>query len=393
MPPPTLFVGAEKNLFGANASLDKSPEIQVFYATNRRPSGADGSYSKFPDDHLHMGVASLRIGDGKSWDWLYEASTRHSSESRPQILVSSMDRQASVPLDSALEQPGEEALAFFGAIDKALASAADKDLTIYVHGANTGVGRAAGQAAQYRHFTGRNSVVLAYMWPSAGNFLRFGHDVKSSAQTAPAFAQMVRLLAKHTGAEHINVIAYSSGASVASPGLALLGTAAEGYDPGSVRLGEVYFPAPDADFRSFVNDLKVYQTYPRRITVTVNMNDSVLAFSRMHQRASRIGRPDPDELTAEESQWVIDASNQLDFDLLSARDEDLPGMSRRSHIFWYDDPWVSSDVVLKMLFHLPPKGRGLLENHRESKLEFWTFPEDYEARLAKTRENFVEVAR
>ncbi len=262
-----------------------------------------------------------------------------------------------------------------------------------MHGANTGVGRAAGQAAQYRHFTGRNSVVLAYMWPSAGNFLRFGHDVKASAATAPAFAQMVRLLARHTRAEHINVIAYSSGASVASPGLALLGTPTEGYDPHSVRLGEVYFPAPDADFRSFVNDVKVYQPYPRRITVTVNMNDTVLALSQMHQRASRVGRPDPDELTEEESRWVIDASNELDFDLLSARDEDLPGMSRRSHVFWYDDPWVSSDVVLKMVFHLPPKDRGLLENHRDSELEFWTFPDDYEERLKKTRERFVEVAR
>ena len=66
---------------------------------------------------------------------------------------------------------------------------------------------------------------------------------------------------------------------VASPGLALLGTPAPGYDPHSVRLGEVYFPAPDADFRTFVDQLQVYHGYPKRVTVTVNMRDSVLVLS------------------------------------------------------------------------------------------------------------------
>ena len=60
--------------------------------------------------------------------------------------------------------------------------------TGYVHGANTSIGRATAQAAQYRHFTGRNSVVLSYLWPSAENFLRFGHDVSKSGQAGPVFA-------------------------------------------------------------------------------------------------------------------------------------------------------------------------------------------------------------
>ena len=103
---------------------------------------------------------------------------------------------------------------------EALAASQDKNLTIYVHGANTGVQRAAAQAAQYRHFTGRNSVVLSYIWPSAESFLRFSTDVANTARTAPTFAHLIRMLSLHTRARQINVIAYSSGAMVASGGLA-----------------------------------------------------------------------------------------------------------------------------------------------------------------------------
>ena len=384
MPAPALFLNGEHNLFAANADLDRSPRIQVFYATNRMAFGpsAAPAYTVFPGDELSLGVATLDIGGGaQSWDWLYEQSTSASAERRPQLLVNAMDQKAAVAIGADPSAPGEEALAFLRLVDAALAGAADPDLTIYVHGANTGVGRATAQAAQYRHFTGRNSVVLSYLWPSAGNFMRFSHDVSKAGQTAPAFAQLVRMLALHTRARHIDVIAYSSGAMVASPGLAILGTPSPGYDPASVRLGEVYFPAPDADFRTFVGELQAYHGLPERVTVTANMRDSVLVLSRLHQRGSRAGRPDPSELGPEDAQWMVEASRRLDFDLISARAGDLPGMERRSHIFWYDHPWVSSDVLLKMLFHFPPEQRGLQRNAMDGGLEYWSFPADYEARL------------
>lgn len=395
MPAPAIFLNGEHNLFAANANLDQSSDIQVFYATNRVPFGPSmaRAYTVFPGDELHMGVANLNIGSGAStWDWLYEQSTSQSAERRPQILLQSMDEMASVEADASVESPGEDALAFFRTIDEALAASADPNLTIYVHGANTSVGRATAQAAQYRHFTGRNSVVLSFIWPSAENFMRFSRDVENSGRTAPAFAHLVRMLAKHTRAEHINIIGYSSGAMVASPALAILGTPADGHDPHSLRLGEIYFPAPDDDFRQFVSALQTYIEYPKRVTVTVNMHDSVLVLSRLHQRGSRAGRPDPTELSAEDSQWMIDASSRMGFDLISARAEDLPGMSRRSHVFWYDHPWVSSDVLLKLLFHMGPEERGLQRNHNERQLQYFTFPPDYEERLEAVMDHLVQEA-
>jgi len=39
--------------------------------------------------------------------------------------------------------------------------------------------------------------------------------------------------------------------------------------------------------------------------------------------------------------------------MISVQPEVIPGLARRSHAFWYEHPWVSSDVIMKLLFHLP----------------------------------------
>ena len=140
MPPPALFLNGEHNLFGANANLDQSPQIQVFYATNRAAFGPSAApvYTVFPGDQLHLGTATLDIGGGgQTWDWLYAQSTGAAGERRPQILVNAMQRQASVATAVAVDAPGDEALAYFKAIDAALASSADPDL---IGEANGGTG-------------------------------------------------------------------------------------------------------------------------------------------------------------------------------------------------------------------------------------------------------------
>jgi len=65
--------------------------------------------------------------------------------------------------------------------------------------------------------------VLSLMWPSAGSLLRYLTDVYNAAAKRRAFARLIELLAAHTRASSIDVLAYSAGAQVASPGLAMLG--------------------------------------------------------------------------------------------------------------------------------------------------------------------------
>ena len=133
-----------------------------------------------------------------------------------------------------------------------------KEITLYVHGANNNFYRSAAHAAQYRHFTGRQSVVLMFSWPSAESILRYATDVNHIRQTVPAFVRYLRLLAQHSSARKINILAYSAGATLVNEALAILGEDSSNTDRqsyrDSLRIGTVYFAAPDTDFDLSASD-------------------------------------------------------------------------------------------------------------------------------------------
>lgn len=81
-------------------------------------------------------------------------------------------------------------------------------------------------------------------------------DVLHAQQSVPAFSRFIELLATHTKARNINILAYSAGAQIVAPGLAYF---SEKYPDESkaelkkrLRIGEVYFAAPDTSFKPFV---------------------------------------------------------------------------------------------------------------------------------------------
>jgi esterase/lipase superfamily enzyme len=138
-------------------------------------------------------------------------------------------------------------------VNKALRSSASRDLLVYVHGSNNTLPRGAAQAAQLRHITGRRKVVLAFLWPSAGSILKYFTDVGNAAASVDPFVRLIELLAANTDAQGIDVLAYSAGAQIVSPGLARLGTPRPGETPEQLRrrlrLAQIYFAAPDIDTR------------------------------------------------------------------------------------------------------------------------------------------------
>jgi esterase/lipase superfamily enzyme len=180
----------------------------------------------------------------------------------------------------------------------------------------------------------------------------------------------------------VNVLAYSAGAMVASPGLARAADRVAGAAPrGGLRLGEVYYAAPDIDFPVFVNNLPRYENQVRRVTGALNMSDRALTVTEWIHRVSRAGRPNLADISPDQTRWLIEASGRDQLDVLSIRPEELPDLPATSHAFWYDHPWVSSDVLLKLRFHAPPRARGLVSHRTGNALAFWTFPTNYSERL------------
>lgn len=379
MPTPTVFRDGAPNAFAANPGLTRDNRITLFYATNRLPVGPRSSrtYAVVPGRDLQLGVATLRIGtEATTWQSLYAMSTSAVDDRRPRLNLETLAELGTVDEDGTLS-PGTRA--WLGLVNAAIDRSPDKDIIVYVHGANSTVERAAGQAAQLRHFTGQNSVVLLFAWPTAENFLRYPRDMVTAFGAAPQLARTVALLGSHTRARRIEILSYSAGGTVASDGLALVGRQARagGADP---RLGEVYHAAPDADTRAFVDDLRDYAGLATRVTVAANMGDVTLRLSQASNRGSRAGRPDIAELSPNQARFLIDATRKQGLELLRIRPENFPGLSDRSHSFWYNDPWVSSDVLITLLFHLAPAERGLVAGSVNG-ATYWAFPADYDARL------------
>lgn len=386
MPTPAIMATGELNPFNINPNLEESNRVEILFATNRTPMG-DGdsrSYTIFPGNELRVGIAYFTIG-GKETDWrqIFKLSTSDENRDRPALHLEDLQELAVIPLDDkAAPIPKEiESLAAF--VNDVLTRSIDKDIMVYVHGANSSIYRAAAQAAQYRHFTGRNSMVLAFLWPSAESLLAYATDVRHAQKSAPAFMRLITLLNEYTIAENINILAYSAGAQIVSPGLAMLGREKKGEKRRQLRLGEIYFAGADIDIDTFVEHLQTYLDIPRSVTLTINLKDTVLAMAEWHHGVSRAGRPKAEDLSPEAAHWARNASVESGFDIIGVDEKTVIGLTSGAHDFWYAHPWISSDVLVQFIFHADPLKRGLVENYNEHGLRYWTFPPDYPDRIIK----------
>jgi esterase/lipase superfamily enzyme len=334
-----------------------------------------------------MGVAHVQIGDGTlDWETLHRLSTSDDPDQRPIVQLDRLDPMASLE-PGATGATAADARAFFALVDEALAASPNRELVIYVHGSNNTVGRAAAQTAQLRHFAGRRVVMLSFMWPSAGSILRYFTDVANAEASVDPFVRLIELIAANTNAAAIDVVAYSAGAQIASAGLVKLGEPSGGESRAQLRerlrLRNVYYAAPDIDTRQFTDDMKRYVDIVERITVAGNLNDSALRVAALVHRASRAGRPNPTELDERQTEFLIEASQRLGFDVVKVDPNDIPGLPLRSHAFWYEDPWVSSDLLALLLLNAGPAERGLTEERTPSGGRYWRFPPDFYQRVVR----------
>ena len=401
MPPPVSHNPGSLFFSLSEDNLDDNL-LHTLYATNRRPydKGKDSTgYTIFPSDTLELGYVVHSVGDeGTTWDDLLHQSLNPNRDRKlllKQILASSV---AEYGENDSLHEVSAKAEEFFEQVNRLLENSFDSDLLVYVHGANCNFYRATAQGAQLFHYTGHNALVLSFSWPSAENFLKYKTDVLHAKKTIPAFARLIELLANHTKARNINILAYSAGSQVVAPGLAYF---RELYPdmPSSelkkkLRIGEVYFAAPDTAFRPFIDRYFKFKDIVERTTINFNKKDKVLRLAAFQNRESRLGRPDLSELDEEEGRKIVEATMSPQLNILDvgrSKALELGG----GHDFWYSHPWVSNDLLLLLLFNADPIKRGLEFHYNENGAKFYRFPSDYDRRiqqiLLKEREAFIKT--
>ena len=147
-----------------------------------------------------------------------------------------------------------------------------------------------------------------------------------------------------------------------------------------LRIGEVYFAALDTALQPFIKRFLKFKDIVERTTVNINRNDSVLSLSAFSNGISRLGKPDINALTEEETELVIELLATPQFNVLDVGDSEALDIGK-SHDSWYSHPWVSTDLLLLLLTSASPEERGLVPEYNEAGVKLYYFPDNYEQNI------------
>ena len=207
--------------------------------------------------------------------------------------------------------------------------------------------------------------------------------MKHVKKTVPDFVRLIRLMAAHSNAKRINIIAYSAGGRLTGGALGEIG---EDYAKVAVkearkelRFGQLYLTSSDEALHEFIDFLPRYIHLFEGITVTADPEDKVLGFAKLTDGQPRLGRPPKAgtlDITEEQQTWITNAINGRTLTLINLQVNEIPGFEF-SHGAWYANPWVSTDVITTLNFGLSPEQRGLAAYEGSFGRDIWYFPPDY----------------
>ncbi len=385
MPTPEVLKDPQFDVFAEHPHPEKINQIEAYYVTTRSLATSGPSfYTGTPDELVHYGRALLQIGKPEQNVLEHlQATTQSSKDSFSWELIDALEI-ASRPrsfdsIESGCMDPDPETLKFIDSFNTTLVDYPIKDLTIYVHGAKNTFYWSVAQGAQYQFFTGNNAMVLTFSWPSPGSIWGYQTDKAQADAAADDLACLIELLAAHSEFHRLHLIAYSAGGRVAGGALSILG--ARDYTAADLRIGQVYLTSSDEPLARFIDNLPLFYDLVEGLTLTMAEDDMVLALARLTDKKERLGAPStaPNEELGLDKEAEAELRRMINSDRISLIDlgsSDIEGF-RFSHGAWYENSWVSTDVMVTLLTGWLPNKRGLTESVSADGYQFWYFPKTY----------------
>ena len=397
MPAPEVY-DEDFNPFSDTGSIDDLPYQGVLYATDRMPATEDSKERFYLNDrghYLHLGLARVKLARADiTWEEARRLSLAKNRSEKYPIEVSDieefggLDRSATafLPPDAFGADPHVPAAEFAAAVNSRLATSKRKHVYIYVHGYKVVFENPILVATELWHFLGYDGVFIAYSWPSTPSKWAYLKD----SETAAGFARNLRIfleyLAEETDAEQIHVVGYSAGTRLVARVFEQLALKHHDSTPDKIRdelrIGNLILIGSDVDRQiagSYVADgmLEV----PRHISIYLSEGDKALSLSRFLTRRERLGQMWTD-MPEYLSQYFHD--NEADLSFINVTEAE-GGTDGNGHGYFRQSPWASSDILMTLMYDLPPAERGLVRNEETS---IWSFPPDYIQRL---RTSLAEV--
>jgi esterase/lipase superfamily enzyme len=355
-------------------------EESVFFATTRAPAAPEAPerYTSRKGDAVRFGVARVELGEpGWSYDDLVESDRASRPETlRPARVVAVEEFGIVGAPDGAAERE------LVAAIDRQVEREPDRSVVIYVPGYRTTFDQVMVLMGSWAHFLGSNSTVIVFTWPTGTRFWNYLFDCPRARAFVPDIARLIALVAEHSQARRLNLVAFSCGSPLLAEALVQLRQAHPEEDRDALqrryRIANDIYIAADIELRTFARSyLPALSDIARRTEAYLSENDTALRFAAMLARASRLGRPRFEELTREDLETLASDERLVGIDVAGVEGaHELHGM--RGHGYWIANQRVSSDVLLSMLYPFDPAWRGLVHGPGPG---MWTFPDDYPQRV------------
>lgn len=352
-------------------ALGPGTTVEVYYVTTRRPTegpGGGAHYSAEPGHQTRFGTANVRFGD-EGWDSYRLAD------------AIAAGRRVRSRLDEVRElDPARENEAFFGALR---GSDGPHDVIVYVPGFNASFEELLRLVGEMSYFLGGEPKVVLYAWPAHSHPLAYNMDRRRARGSAGSFREFLAMVAERTDAARIHVVTSSAGAPVVTDALAMMHEEFEGLTPAEIRertrIGELVFAAADQDSGEFFDMLRSgAAAIAEHITVYSSRDDLGLVLTRhLGSGDITIGRL-PAHLDALETESLREASGLVTV-VDATRASRIAGRGGIwAHSYWYQNPWVSTDLLGVLRHRQDPTRRGLTPGPDGV---LWQFPADYPDQL------------
>ncbi len=377
MPAPVIMKDPRLDFARRVAPDDRDTDVRVLYATTRAPApaGARERYRQSAGDALRLGMTEIQLGEP---GWSFADLVASDRESRVDALRPA--RVASVEEFGVIG--GDADRAFVAAIDRQVRASPTGEAVIYVPGYRVTFDQVMVFMGGWAHYLGRSSAVVAFSWPTGTRVWNYFVDCRRARAFIPDIERLVALVAEKSQARRLNLIAFSCGSPLLAEALVRLRQRHPEEDHAALqrryRIGNALFVAADIDLQTFVrSQLPVLSDVAVRTQVYVSEGDGALKWAGRLARASRLGRPNLDEMTREDLKTLASNERLVGIDVAGVYGpHELGGM--RGHGYFFANSRVSTDVLLSMVYPFDPASRALVH---PPGMGMWTFPDDYPQRV------------
>lgn len=392
MPAPEVYASGTVDPFSGIESVDGGSVLYrgILYATDRRPAEEDDAfYENRRGFVVRLGLAGIALGKNDlDWEEARRVSLLKNRTDDYPLQVAGveefgvLDRSVSELIDPSLlpadlHLPAET---FAALVDAKLAVSRKKEILVYVHGYKVVFDNPILVTTELWHFLGYEGVAIAFAWPSTPSTWAYVSDLETAALSAHSLRVLIEYLAEETRAERINIVGYSAGTRVVIDALDQLSlmSAAGQSDRLQKRLpiGRVILVGSDYDRDLFgaalMNGLL---EVPQSLTIYLSESDKALGISQWLFGRNRLGQMWAERpLKPHVAEYIRANASLVLVDVTGAE----AAAAGNGHAYFRKSPWVSSDILVSLLYDLAPERRGLV---RLPDAPVWSFPGDYLQRL------------